>query len=333
MSEMTDLRNLFGSIAPSDGSTEGRFSAVIIPNHAPHRLGRDTIGRPALLIQPVDQGTSTLPPPLTLERLTVQHGARCRITTHEGETQQERFSIVQCVDLDLAPYFLHACGSLVSALGSTPTQLEVTQLVSRLADLFKAFSSTNKSVQGLWAELFVIAESGDPVAVARAWHKDPNDVHDFAEGAQRVEVKCTSNNQRTHRFSAEQVHPGEGFSTVIASLMTTRNAGGVSLLELLDDVQKHLASEPELALHIDSVVSATLGDRLARSLQERFDYDRARETLRFYLSENVPSVSFPFPAEVSAVRFTADLSDAEQASAEELRQRHGFFATLPHENE
>ena len=92
--------------------------------------------------------------------------------------------------------------------------------MDRLIELFRAMTTpSRKSVQGLWAELFLIAQSRQPTILVDAWHMLPEDRYDFAMDDQRIEVKSFSGSLRQHHFSLEQLQPPEGVKTLIASML------------------------------------------------------------------------------------------------------------------
>lgn len=63
------------------------------------------------------------------------------------------------------------------------------------------------SIQGLWAELFVISIASNPEYLLKAWHSSLNDVYDFNDGIDKIEVKSTSKSHRIHKFSYDQLSP------------------------------------------------------------------------------------------------------------------------------
>ena len=210
----------------------------------------------------------------------------------------------------MAGYFLQvAAPPLVDALGPAPTQLDVSVALSRLSELLQSITQAPQaSAQGLWAELFLIDSSPSPIGLASAWHAEPRERFDFAQGTQRVEVKSTSTEPRRHVFSLEQVRPPADLEVVVASLIMPRSTGGLSLGDLLARVRSKLAADLDLVQRLDQVVAQILGHSLQAALQHRFDEAAAATSVRYYAADDVPAVGLPLPAEVTAVRFIADLS-------------------------
>ena len=105
--------------------------------------------------------------------------------------------------------------------------------MSRLIELFRAMSEPpRKSVQGLWAELFVISRSHHPSILIDAWHTMIEDQYDFAMGNQRIEIKSFSGDVRNHHFSLEQLHPPTGVIALVGSILVARSQAGESLHDL-----------------------------------------------------------------------------------------------------
>lgn len=146
---MLDIKSLFDTLEiPLATSSDGlRFAAQPIPGYESHRLGRDAQGAPSLLIAVAENTERPRPAPIVLEHLTVQSDVRCRIAFPTGELEEGLFTVAQCVrgDQALHEYFLHVGGTMIEVLGGKPAQARVTQVISQLAELFRAMSSPSKS--------------------------------------------------------------------------------------------------------------------------------------------------------------------------------------------
>ena len=328
---MAQLAELFSSLVAPSSDDGNPFSAVPIPDSPSHRVGKDGSGYPCLLIRVENAPTAGRLPSLQLERLAVHHDVRCRIADTDTQvTTIERLTVVRCKDHDLISYFLRICEPVVATLGDSPHRSEVSRIVSRLAELFQSISRPPRgSVQGLWAELFVITTSRDPAVLVEAWHVNPEDRFDFTLGDQRLEVKSTSGPDRRHRFSLNQVRVLEDIHVLVASLFVEPAGGGSSLGELVDRIIGQLEGHPELALYVDHMVALTLGQALQRGLEERFDFERARDSLTFFRGRDIPSVSPELPPSVSSVQFTADLTDTPEAYLGAHRDYGDLFRALP----
>jgi len=148
------------------------------------------------------------------------------------------FSVVRChsADPDLQFYFLTVMGDFAGTLSGLPTRAELTQGINELARLFAAMTAPPRvGIRGLWAELFIMARSGNPEIAVASWHGAETERYDFAQGNQRIEVKSSGTRTREHHFSLEQLHPPSDIDLLVASLFVERSSGGLSVVELLED--------------------------------------------------------------------------------------------------
>lgn len=330
MPNMPDLVALFDSLRMPDNTVgQGtRFSAHPIPSYEPHRLGKDELGAPSLLISVAERASQSQPAPIVLQHLTVQHDVDCRISRRDGSAEEDRFTVICCTNGDyvLNSYFLRVASAVVTALGVTPTQHDVARVIGKLVELFRVMTEPpRKSVQGLWAELFLIARTRAPAVLVSAWHQTPEDRYDFSAGSQRVEVKSTTGRVRQHHFALEQLHPPLDTNLLIVSMFVERAGAGVSVADLADQVRSHIGDKPDLLLLVDRVIGLTLGENWRRALQERFDQELAEESLAFYEPTAIPSVCVELPSGVSEVHFKSDLTASPTADLTRYRAMGGLF--------
>jgi hypothetical protein len=326
------LEELFDSLVlPLEQPTGRSLSAAPIPGYENYRLAKDSSGSPCLLLRQAHAATPTSP--IRLQNLIVSYGVPCLITRPDNQQEEGTFTIVKCsnVDPSLFPHFLRILSPVIVTLGAAPTTAAVRRAISGLVDLFQALTMpAKKSVQGLWAELFVIRNSSNPQEVARAWHGAPEEHIDFVNGRHRIEVKSSSTRTRVHHFSMLQLTPPAQARLVVASVFVENIGGGVSLRQLTDGIRAILTTDPHLLARFDAVFYATLGAGWAEAMEERFDFELAGESLRFFDSEHIPKITRPIPTSVSDVRFCSDLSGVASLVPEALNAAGGLFAaTLP----
>ena len=309
---MLNLIEPFQSIkaisAPAD---EDRFSAILISGYEPHRLGKDALGRPLLLISVLDATSPRQPTPTDLEHLTVLYNQTCRVSRSDGTFEEGRFAIIHCTGEDptLQIYFLRVASTILISLKNRPTQFDVAHAMDQFIELFRAMTKpSRKSVQGLWAELFLIAQSAQPAILVNAWHTLPEDRYDFAIDDQRIEVKSFSGSIRQHYFSLEQLHPPEGVKTLVASVLVEHSQAGESIADLRERIQTHLGGDSNLLLHLDKVIALTLGNSWQQADAACFDQWLAEESLAFFETAAIPSVNPNLPSGVSGVRLRSDLT-------------------------
>lgn len=300
-------------LPPETGQADDvtRLSATPIPGFGRHRLARCANSAPAILVASRDQLHCNYAAPVVLEHLAIQYDTECRILQPTGMSERGIFTLITCVDPDpqLRSYFLRIAGVVIEAVGDNPSRLEISRTMDALIDLFRALAvPPRKSVQGLWAELFVIARSREPERLARAWHATPGDTFDFAEGGERVEVKSAAGPLRAHHFSLAQLRSIPATQVLIVSMFVARVGAGESVQDLLAALRARLDGNPQTILRLESIVAATLGNTLRRALGETFDRQLAESSRAFYRAGDVPSIADPFDPRVSDIHFVADLT-------------------------
>ena len=324
-----DLYPIFASLPlPLGAGSAENFSAAPQSTGA-YLIAKDRNGWPVLLLSCPLGGERASK--IQLAHLDVQPTVRCRITGPGGTNDEGVYVVVRCTNAneELARYFLRTLDPILRGLGATPTAGAVSGAVNALAELFRALLQVSVgSVAGLWAELFLIQTAAKSVVVAEAWHAASDDRYDFSAGSQRLEVKSTAQRVRIHSFSLEQVIPPTGCQAIVASVFVERAGGGVSLGSLIDQTREQLIERPDLQQRIDKVVAETLGTGLRSGFAERFDWELAGESLRFFDARVVPAVQTPLPPGVTGVHFKSDLSTCAILATLELRARGGMFAAL-----
>lgn len=304
-----DLCALFRDLRVGVDTSPTDLAAVPIPGFADHRVARTAEGWPAVLLACRDRSYCNYSAPVRLENLHVQYAVPCRVIHGDGRKEDDNFTVVTCSATDSAveTQFLGVAGLLVETLGSSPARLDVTRHVEALVELFRALSEPpRKTVQGLWAELYLIARSSRPAELVAAWHAEPEDRFDFSSGNQRIEVKATAGRGRQHHFALEQLQSLPHSEVVIASVFVERAGAGVSLRHLIDRIRARLVNHPSLCFRVEATIAATLGDQLRNSLNHTFDLPLADQSLRFYRQRDIPVIG-EIPIGVSHVHFRADL--------------------------
>lgn len=327
---MLDLISAFETLNTpeiAEGSP-ARFSAIPVPDYEQHRLGKDSSGAPSLLLVAADSRFEGRLAPISLEHLAVQHDVTCRITRPDGASEEGRFTVVRCIggDRALHTYFLRIAAALMALLGDRPSYEEISSSIDRLVELFRSMNlAPRKSVQGLWAELLVLARLRNPAPVVSAWHTLPGDRYDFSSGSQRIEVKSATGHTRRHHFSLEQLLPVSEVKLLVASILVERAGAGTSIMDLADEVRQRVSHHPHLLIHIDEIVVQTLGSSWRSARDERFDRQVGEASLAFFDPLTIPRVSADLPSGVSHVRFIANLTDIPPVDTREYRAEGGLF--------
>ncbi|HET8984857.1 MAG TPA: PD-(D/E)XK motif protein, partial [Trueperaceae bacterium] len=296
---------LLARLSPAD---VGTFRVHPIPGAREHYVGRSATGQPCVLL---GSSAGRLHAPVRLAAIEVRFCVACRINPLDGDAREEVLTVVTCTseEAQVQGYFLHVCETIVRILGPALSQASVVNVVQRLIDLFQRLTrQSSRSVFGLIGELQILACSRDAPMAARAWRSEDAERFDFAIGDARLDVKASGERVRIHFLSAEQCRPPPGTIGILASLFVESSGGGMSLQELVREVERRLASHGDLVLKVEEVVAETLGEALPTALGMRFAERLARASLQLYDLAVVPAVRDGIPAEVTQVRFRSDLS-------------------------
>jgi hypothetical protein len=330
---MFDLLALFNTLQLPNVTSEPilRFSARSIPQYERYQIAKDPQGTPSLLISVTDMIKSEKLVPIRLENLSIQYDITCHILHSEGIIEDGRFIIIHCTGHDeiLHIYFLHSISAIITSLGANPSHKDVADALKNLTTLFRAMDEKpQKSVQGLWAELFLIAYAHDINEAIEAWHITPEDRYDFSTGHQRVEAKSTSSHIRQHYFSLEQLSPPADATLLVASLFVEYAGAGTSVVRLVDQIHSRLRENSNLVLRVNQIISLTLGNNWRDALEARFDLELAEASLAFFDGSSIPTINRELPLGVSDVHFKSDLTHSAPLSVKDIQELGGLFQSI-----
>ena len=327
-----NLKRLFGGLGVPASSPGRTYETARIARNSRYRVGRDSEGNPTILIATTNSAGAAALTDFVGRHLRIGHGVRCAISEAGVEISRDQFSVVTCVDSDdvLRDRFFDAVETMLRSLGEVPEVDELRRVVSGLVQLFRLASQPPMgTVQGLWAELWVIAQASNPEVLLNAWHAEPTNVFDFNSGPERLEVKSTSQRIRKHTFSHLQLKPPEGTRVAIGSVFTESSGGGTTISALVERIRRRV-TRPKALRRLDYVVANTLGSEWSTGVKSSFDSELAAESLRFYTTDAVPSLPSEIPQGITDIRYVSDLSSAEFLSDEEmLGSGELFAATAP----
>jgi hypothetical protein len=110
---------------------------------------------------------------------------------------------------------------IIERLGNKPLLEQIKIEIEKIESLFLKLSKSSKaSFIGVWGEVFLIETSNNPDVLIEAWHKNSNDLFDFNDGKDKIEVKTTTQKIRRHSFAIGQLEPIPGVCVAIASILT-----------------------------------------------------------------------------------------------------------------
>lgn len=292
-------------------SAEGVFNVRRLSDGSAYYAGRDSRDFAAVLVGSSDAGRTV---PLRLSGLEATFSTSYQIVEAGKPPEMQRLTAIICTshESDVVAYFANIMESLLPLLGPNPSTEKIAETVRQLVDIFqKLRAPARRSMIGLVGELCAIDAASDAAVAVRSWRSDPNERFDFVAGTVRLDVKASSNRQRVHEISFEQANPPGETAGFIVSIWIEPAGGGMSLSELLDQIENRIAGQPNEVLLLRSIVASTLGDTLPQAMAWRFDKRLAESSMRYFDVATVPAIRPPLPPNVSSARFASDLSGCD----------------------
>jgi hypothetical protein len=327
---MEDLVELYSRLGDLMGTGE-LYIARAMDGRPRYRVAKDPDGNPVLLVAPEPSSHARGAPPLELRNLSFRPRCVCRVREEGAAESVETLAVLRCTTDDpmLREYFLRSLSGTVAALPAIPTEEDIAAAVAKLVELFRALEAPPRtSLQGLWCELLLIGRASNIRQAAVAWHADPNALHDFVAGRQRVEVKSTIGPHRVHQFRLEQLIPQHGTDVVIASFLLEESGRGISIAELWDEVSGHHELSVSLRNRLSQILALGLGRDWRKARRVAFDPAAALNGLHLYDATVIPKADPHLPAEVSEVRFKSELTDTPPLSRADIVRRGGLFKAM-----
>lgn len=271
-------------------------------------------GDSACLLIATANSNDPYPTPIQLENLNVQHGMTGTVLG-QSLPHGQRLSVVTLTNpgTGFLGVFLRFSAFLCEQMPSFPASRDVAKGIRELVNMLQCLRQPNRrSIQGLWAEMLLIADSSDPEAWLSAWHSDPLDLHDFCFIEGRIEVKSSSGGLRHHRFSHRQLWPPHGKPLLIASLLVSADASGDSVFGLAEQIRTSLSAENSMRL--DRIMLEVLGNDYAKAGEFCYDRSSALTSLRFFTVETVPRLAEDLPDGIFNLEYSIDFSFLKESS-------------------
>jgi len=286
------------------------FNATALNDFPFAKIGVNYFGFPVILISSKFDQTHLSQKNIKLKYIELTHNLECKVSEN-GKSKIDNYSVIifKSNEETLQNYFLGIAQSLLNSLSKKPTQKEVFETFKNFIEIFRSLTEIpTKTIQGLWAELMLIEQSKSPETLINYWHNIPEEKFDFNADSQKIEVKSSSNLERVHIFTAEQLNPPNDSQVLIASIFTKQVSNGINVLDLLDKIDNRI-KEIELKEKIYRIVSRTLGNTFEQTTKIKYDYDLAKNSLRFYKHQDISKVErINIPERVSEVKFKSDLT-------------------------
>jgi hypothetical protein len=276
-------------------------------------VAKDAAALPQLLIAPGTNKPGAAK--LVLRHIEIEPQCVCSVQKQGDVVERLECIRVRCLtaEPELQDFFFRTHGALLESLGSQRVASTTLDALETVAELFRGFSNRpTKTLQGLWAELFLLSRARSIEAAAHAWQITSRALVDFVDGSEAVEVKSSATDSRRHHFKLEQLIPREGERWVVASFMLREDPSGTSLQQLWKRIEARLELNPSARMHVATQIAQALGDAWRYSESYRVDEESAALSVRFFDSRDVPRVEVGVNPAISDVQFVADLSGSPQ---------------------
>jgi hypothetical protein len=317
------------SAVPPVDSERPVYSVGAVPGFPGYFIGKDRDESACILITVADRN-SRRHAPIRLESLEVQFEVRS-IVKAADQVSEGTFTVIRCrsAEPEIVRYFLSVGETILRILGAQPGGAAIAHAVNRLALIFQRLQNPpTRPVNGLFGELFLIRKGSNPARALAAWRIQESSRFDFSAGDLRLDVKTANGRIRAHTFSYDQCNPPHATIAIAASLFVERAPGGISLSELVREIEALAGVNTDLVMKLHDIVSATLGNALQEAMSIRFDERLAASSLRFYDLNAIPAIRSELPIGVGDVHFRSDLSLAAAITIEKLIEREPGLADL-----
>lgn len=316
-----NLVETFNSLEAPETSNRNLFNAITLTDFPFVKVAVNNEGVPVILISSVADSTFISQKNIRLKYLELTHNLECKISENNN-TKFQNFTVIifRSDQESLQYYFLGIAETLIKSLSAKPTQKEVFQTFKNFVEIFRTLSDTpTKTLQGLWAELFIIDTAKEPATLLNYWHNIPEEKFDFNADTEKLEVKSSSSLERIHTFASEQLNPPKEKQVLIASLFVKQSTHGQSISHLTSSIQQKVA-ENDLTEKLFMIVSKTLGNTVEQSIKIKFDFDLAKNSLRFYRHQDIHKIEKVYiPNKVSEVRYKSDLTELKSIQPDKLK--------------
>ena len=269
-----------------------------------HRLGKNYKGQPSILINTKKNNESVAP--YRGMSIRLKFNINCKI--HE-ENEKQNYTILSCISNDeqIIKIFLDICQTTISQLGKEPTPKEISEKTQMLIDLFKEMPNKLSSIVGLWGELFLIASSKNITKCLEAWHQHAEDKYDFYDNNEALEVKCTTQTDRKHKFKHDQLVSNLKDHYVASIMISDDPNKGLSVVDLYEDIKKRCKLD-NLNNKLKKIFFKIVGKTPYEELNEyRYSFDYSKKNLMYYKLKDI-STLINEDDSVTDISYKVDLS-------------------------
>ncbi|WGV52839.1 PD-(D/E)XK motif protein [Stenotrophomonas indicatrix] len=296
----------FERLEIAKSSTE--FSALRIVGDRSDFLAKNERGAPVFLVQDSSDVPSTHG--FRFRNMSVRFNILCRVSTAEGDLSG-KFAIVVCETsaAELFDVFISCLQPAISALPVLSNSSDIAATLRSLQNLFKELGrGGGREISGLWGELKAISLSTDCVGAVNAWHDVGNERFDFSWPDRVVEVK-TSQKDRTHDFSLDQLTQPLAKYGFVISIVIRRSSSGKGILDLAKEIEARLAGNLSCRGKLWATIAASLGADFSEKLDSCFELDESLGAVVVHRMQDIPRPPPSDDGRISSIRFRVNIKD------------------------
>ena len=304
-----NLVEKFNNIKKPSSNNLKLFKVMPISDNSNHYLGKNSDNHFAILfntVKPVGK-----PDGLTHIKLT--HNEECLIKDLNDKETNETFSVLKfTADSDhLRVVFMKMISNIIDDIPPNPSQKNISELTKVMFDIFINMKKTNETeLIGLWGELLIIDLIEDKSKIIKAWHEENTDNFDFHYANELLEVKTTTTNDRIHNFTFKQLNIKHN-DFYLASIRLRYSRSGMSLDNLLEKILNDI-DDIELKKKLETNYFSISGNFTKEILDKySFDYNFAKENIKFFDLQNIPRLKESPMNGVSNIKFNSDLNGVQ----------------------
>jgi hypothetical protein len=316
---MSELQNIYNQIRAKHGSDVRDFYLVeSFQKNSLIKVGLSTEGHPAILISCKENQIKSMES-INLSGIEAIFNLSCSINEEE-EVKDGLFNVIifKQEKIGLRNFFFDFFEDLFISFDNL-TSKELSIKILNLANLFSfASQKSDKTIRGLWAELFVILESSETSIWLEKWPEKTKTTFDFTHNHIGIDVKSFGGSYRKHYFKYEQLNNISIEQSLILSLCCKKDENGKSILDLLKAIKLEV-DDNDLISMLETKVFKLAGENIADT--QRFNLNIAKDTLMILEGSSIPKIQEgSFPSTVTEVSFKSDCSDVPMLPFSEENQ-------------
>ena len=315
---MSNIKEIFNRMLVSYGAEKRDFYFVDpIEENIYVRVGFSPEGFPSLLIT---SEVDCIPlEPINLSGLNAVFNLKCLVNNDEN-TEEGTFHVITYIEEDI--YLRDFFFEFFEDIFNTNISLSADLLRTKIEHLAQLFSykkkKSKKTIQGLWAELFIIDTAHDSITWINKWPEKIRTTFDFSFSHIGVDVKSFGGAERKHFFKFEQLNNQSVEQTIILSMCVTKDDNGISVFDLYSNIKAKIHND-EILDKLRKKIFKLAGDNAADI--QMFNSNIARQTLMILEGSSIPKIQEgSFPSTVTDVSFKSDCSDVPMLPFSEENQ-------------